>query len=112
MFIDFIGDPNKIPLAIRGTRDQKIQISESLGLGTDYHLMSYYSARLALVSTIDSRSLRENVSKVLRSVRIKDQFFQNKLAFKENAFNWPSFLFEVDQGEIILSEKEKKPRSP
>ena len=112
MFIDFIGDPNKIPLAIRGTRDQKIQISESLGLGTDYHLMSYYSARLALVSTIDSRSLRKNVSKVLRSVRIKDQFFQNKLAFKENAFNWPSFLFEVDQGEIILSEKEKKPRSP
>lgn len=107
LFVDFIGDPNKLPTVVKKENAQRKRIGDSLGLGTDYQLMGYYSSKLASISVKASKNKRKLVSKILKKVKIKDRFFQNKPAFKGNDLNWPSFLFEVNQGEITLAKKQR-----
>lgn len=104
IFVDFVGDPRQLPKLVKQGQVSQMRVDESLGLGTDFQLMGYYSSRLATTAIKASKKKRTIVGKILKRVRIKDKFFRNKPAFKENNnFNWPSFSFEVQGDQITLS---------
>ena len=108
LFVDFVGDPKQLPSSMRKLEGINKKIDESLGIGTDYHIMGHYSSRLAYIALMSSKNKKKNIVKILKKVRIKDKFFKNSQAFIENEFNWPSFSFEVQNNKVTLGKVYKR----
>lgn len=97
VFIDFIGETSNLPKSLQ-------QDLEGLGLNTDYKLMGYYAGLTTAMAIKVSKNRKSLVTKALSKIKIRDDFFGHKLAFVQNEFNWPSFSFEVQNGQIILTK--------
>ncbi len=103
-FIDFVSRAKDLPI-FESDSSKSLPLSHSLGVGVDYKLMGYYTGYLGQLAVKRSKFYRTRVSEKLNSIKIKDNFLKNKIAFKKHEFNWPSFSFEVLDNEIVIEEK-------
>jgi len=99
-FIDFLGDYDKLPIEVNKDKND----ATSVGYRTDYKLMGYYTGLISQIALKNSKQNKSQVTRELSQIKLNDTFIQNKKAFTDNEFNWPSFAIEVKNNQFQIPD--------
>jgi hypothetical protein len=102
LFVDFMGEKKNFPFNDIVKGEEKVEdVQEDVELEDDYIAMGYYAGLAAQIALKKSKK-KNDISRKLNNLELQDEFLGTRPIFVEGAFNWPTFIYQVNNSGFNL----------